>query len=364
MIPLQALKRSARYELIRAGLECTALLGLAGIGRGSGGRGAIFTLHHVDPAPVARGAPNGWLTVTPHFLDQAIRAAIDCGLTPVALDDLPARLADPQDKARYVSFTLDDGYRDNAVHAAPVFRRHGVPYTIFVTAGFVERSRSIWWKTVEEIVATAEEIDFAFADGQRRIETKTQLQKIAAFDRLSAFVLDAEDEDAAIAAVDALAMRHGIDPLGITERETMGIEDLRTLARDPLARFGAHTLTHANLRRLDAARLERELSGSADAVERYTGRRPTSFAYPYGHRAAVGGREIAAARDAGFAAAVTTMPSLIGSTAPEHPTALGRVSLNGLYQRRRYVRALLSGLPFELRRLARGGPSRDGMDCQ
>jgi hypothetical protein len=29
------------------------------------------------------------------------------------------------------------------------------------------------------------------------------------------------------------------------------------------------------------------------------------------------------------------------------PTAVNRVSLNGLYQKKRYVKALISGLPFK-----------------
>lgn len=40
-----------------------------------------------------------------------------------------------------VVVTLDDGYRDNLVHALPVLRRHGVPATIFVTPGFCDQSR-------------------------------------------------------------------------------------------------------------------------------------------------------------------------------------------------------------------------------
>ena len=57
-----------------------------------------------------------------------------------------------------------------------------------------------------------------------------------------------------------------------------------------------------------------------------------------------------AAREAGFAAAVTTEPGLLSQASLDAQTALPRVSLNGFYQRKRYVRALLSGLPFRLRR--------------
>lgn len=354
MIPLQAFRRFARYELIRAGLESAALPGLVAPWPLLGGRGAIFTLHHVDPRIPARWAPNSWLTVTPAFLEQAIQVTLESGLTPIAVEDLPERLADAADKRRYVCFTLDDGYRDNARFAAPVFRRYSIPYTIFITAGFVERSRSIWWKTAEDIVSAVSAFEFAFPEGPQRLTTRTELQKIAAFDRLATFVTEAGDEDAAIAALDALARQCGIDALAITEQQTMSATELGELAQDPLARFGAHTLTHPNLRRVTDDRLRREMTGSAEAVECYVGVRPKAFAYPYGYAAAVGSREIAAAADTGFTTAVTNMPGLIEQRFQASPTAFRRVSLNGFYQKKRYVRALLSGLPFKLRAIAGG----------
>ncbi len=345
---MSAIKRFLKRAAIRGGLEAVALSRGWRLWPAAGGRGLVFTLHHVRPAVEKAHDPNGLLSITPDFLDTAIRAVRECGLTPVALEELPALLADPSERRRFVCFTLDDGYRDNAEYAAPVFRRHGVPYTVFVTKGFIERSRSLWWETAEALTGAAGRLEFDFGAGVEAVPLATPAEKQAAFDRLSAFV-QSGDEDAAVARLDAAARAHGIDPLGLADRLVMDAAELAALAAaDPLARFGAHTLTHVALRRVDAARLRAEIEGSVEAVAAYVGRRPQSFAYPYGFPAAVGEREFRAATNAGLAVAVTTQPGVLGPCSLERPTAIGRVSLNGLYQKKRYVKALASGIPFRL----------------
>lgn len=46
--------------------------------------------------------------------------------------------------------------------------------------------------------------------------------------------------------------------------------------------IGGHSLTHHNLVKFGRDRIEQEVVGCADAIERNLGRRPISFAYPYG----------------------------------------------------------------------------------
>ena len=46
--------------------------------------------------------------------------------------------------------------------------------------------------------------------------------------------------------------------------------------------LGAHSRTHADLSQLADARIEDEVEGSAEHIERRTGTRPEVFAYPYG----------------------------------------------------------------------------------
>jgi peptidoglycan/xylan/chitin deacetylase (PgdA/CDA1 family) len=331
-----------RRALIRAGLELLSLPGAGSVLPLSGRRGLILTLHHVCPPSEHEFAPNAHLAVSPEFLESAIAATRELGLEPVRLEDLPRRLKE-NGRARLVAFTLDDGYRDNARFAAPVFRRAGVPYTIFLTPGFVARSRSAWWEVAEAVLRRTTVLRFDFGHGEEAVATGTRGEKQRAFARLAAFV-GSGDEDRAVARIDAAASRHGVDSVDLMDELTMDEGEIRSLARDPLASFGAHSLTHVNLRRVDAARLAREIDGSASEVTALAGRGSYTFAYPYGGRAAVGTREIEAAMRAGFRLAVTTEPGLVGAASLGGLANLPRMSLNGHFQKARYLRSLASGL--------------------
>jgi peptidoglycan/xylan/chitin deacetylase (PgdA/CDA1 family) len=338
-------KRSAKALMIRAGLEAVALSGVGRLMPSAAGRGVIFTLHHVRPARGYDFEPNGHLSVTPQFLDAAIVAGRQCGLHPVHLEELPELLADSSDRRKFMCFTLDDGCRDNAQFAAPVFRKHGVPYTVFITPGFVERNRTMWWETAEALTRAAASFNFDFGHGMETVPCSSRQEKFVAFERLAKFV-ESVDEDDAVAKIDQAAISAGVDPLGIVDHEIMTAAELRDLVKDPLARLGAHTVTHPNLSRVSDDRLRHELEQSAARVAAYSGRAPKSVCYPYGGRHAVGPRETKVAIETGFALGVTTQPGVLNSERPERLAELPRVSLNGQYQKSRYVRALVSGLPF------------------
>jgi peptidoglycan/xylan/chitin deacetylase (PgdA/CDA1 family) len=266
---------------------------------------------------------------------------------PVHLHDLPRLLSEKADARKYVAFTLDDGYRNNAEFAAPVFARYNIPYTIFITTGFVERKRSMWWRTIAALVTEADGFQFNFGGGAIDVRSANSAQKSAAFARLVQF-MQCFDEDEAVARIDAAAQTVGIDAISLVDESVMTPSELRTLALDPLVHLGAHTVTHVNLRRVDDRRLVTEIADSTESVQRYAGYRPRSFAYPYGWKAAVGEREIRAVSAAGFDVGVTTQPGVLQQTGAMPAAAIPRISLNGYFQKKRYIKALVSGLPFKL----------------
>lgn len=343
------MKNALKQAAIIGGLETIAGLRLQRLFPRAGERGLIFTLHHVRPHQPCAFEPNGHLEVTPAFLRAVIEESLAAGLTPVRVEDLPALLADPADRRRFVAFTLDDGYRNNAVHAAPVFRAFGVPYTIFVTPGFVDRRVSMWWETAAAVLNAADRVEIDLGAGPERLPAASHAEKVAVFDRICRDVNHGNQQEAT-ARLNATAAALGIDPLGIVDREVMDETELRALAGgDPLVTYGGHTLTHPVLARIGAEQLAEEIGQSMAMAGAYLGRPATTFAYPYGTACAVGEREFRAAAAAGVGMAFTTRPGMLSVRTLEQPMSVRRVSLNGLYQKRRYISALISGLPFRLK---------------
>jgi peptidoglycan/xylan/chitin deacetylase (PgdA/CDA1 family) len=73
------------------------------------------------------------------------------------------------------------------------------------------------------------------------------------------------------------------------------------------------------------------------------GVRADHLSYPVGDRTSAGAREFGLAEELGFKTAVTTRPGVIFRKHREHLTALPRISVNGDFQRQRYVKVLMSG---------------------
>ncbi|MEX3007940.1 polysaccharide deacetylase family protein [Hoeflea sp. TYP-13] len=338
-------RRAAKWLAIRGGLEAVALAAGIGLVRCPKSKGVIFTLHQVRPAGNSSFAPNTHLAVTPEFLDNTIKMLLSQGWKPARLDDMPRLLEETGPEERFMAFTLDDGYRDNLEYAHPVFKKHKIPYTVFVASGFADRSRSMWWITLEEMLARRDEITLRMCEGERTFSTRSTMEKYAAYDYISDR-FDTKDEDVFVAGVDDAARRAGIEPLEIVDREILDEGGLREFSADPLVRLGAHSVSHINLARADHARMKSEISVSTDHIATLTGSQPSSFAYPYGNRNAACEREFEAAADQGFRVAVTTRPGLLEEESAKKPMALPRVSLNGYHQKTRYVKALLTGIPF------------------
>lgn len=342
----QRLRAGLKRAAITGGLEASWLLNRAGVMQAARGRGVIFTLHHVRPKQSRSFDPNAHLEITPDFLDRAIQQLQADGYEFVALDAVPARLAERSGRP-FAAFTLDDGYRNNADHALPVFAAQGVPFTVFISGGYVDRTHTMWWETAADLLSARTSLSFDFGQGEERLDLANNVGRQAAFARIAHFILRPGEAEA-IERLNRIAAEHGIDAHAIPDGSTMTEGELKALAAHPLASLGAHTISHRALALLDEDEARREMAASAERVRAITGEMPTTFAYPYGDPPAASAREFRLAEALGFKVAVTTNPGTISDASLAGLTALPRVSLNGHFQKRRYVAALASGIPFRL----------------
>jgi peptidoglycan/xylan/chitin deacetylase (PgdA/CDA1 family) len=307
------------------------------------GVGAILMLHHVRPDEGGVGL-NRLLHIEPAFLDRLLDELKRDGARFVSLDEAADRLKSGHTDERFLSVTLDDGYRDNLVHGAPVFRAHDVPFTIYVSPGLTDGDADLWWQLLERIVEENDEISFETDDGRRTFASATARDKHRAYAALMRYGLAEIDEDEQRAWTRRLCEAYGVDRDAHRRSELLAWHELQRIHAEPLGCIGAHTMNHFQLARLTPERAAEEIVRSRDVLAERLGERPRHFAYPYGGPAAAGAREAEIARQAGFVTAVTTRHGLL---MPDHAgamQALPRISVNGNYQKVSYIETMLTGI--------------------
>jgi peptidoglycan/xylan/chitin deacetylase (PgdA/CDA1 family) len=335
-------------QVLRTGLDTLYYSGLHRLMPArAAGRGCVFTLHRVLPAPAANAfAPNRGLEVTPEFLEQVLKELRRREIDIVDLDEALRRLQQPNAR-RFAVFTFDDGYADSLRATLPIFERFEAPFTIFVTTGLIDGTADIWWLLLEAAIARLDLISFEAGSESLRLPAVTAKEKQAAWDALYWRLRDLPRADRQ-RAVAALGNAAGISSAELCASVAATWEELRQAARHRLVTLGAHTVTHPPLATLSEDEAAREIAEGRSRLEAQTGEAVGHFAYPFGDRSSAGPREFRLARTLGFASAVTTRRGPLFGEHAGHPHAWPRVSLNGNFQARRYIRLFLSGAPFVL----------------
>lgn len=147
-----------------------------------------------------------------------------------------------------VAITFDDGYLDNLENAYPILEKYQAKATIYVVVDRHDRD----WSTYKKAHHNS---------GELAREPKLNDQQV------------------------------------------------QFLAQSGVVEIGSHTLTHANLDKLDAVACLSELLDSKQLLEQLTGKSVNSFAYPFGIYSQ---RDVDFAQQVGYSNAVTTKEGIDG----------------------------------------------------
>jgi peptidoglycan/xylan/chitin deacetylase (PgdA/CDA1 family) len=240
------------------------------------------------------------LHVTRRRLDEHCRAVRDLGCTPIALSDWQevAEGLRPLPK-RAVMVTFDDGYRSVLTEALPILERYEVPAMVFVCTGPVERRERFWYDALAE------------HEGEAAVAAAKSLDFQAWRARVEASAMPVADDD---------------------PHAPLTVDELRRLADHPLITIGAHTVSHAILRRAPVSIQEEEIGIAKATLDKWLGRRVDAFAYPNGQPGTDYDEcTVDIVRDCGFRHAFTTVEGFaVPAERPfEHPRFTMLNSVNG-----------------------------------
>lgn len=328
------MKFSAEFAKLPSLLETlTVPLANRSADRVLGARGCLLTFHRAAPSHIWQRLPNRAFHLDLGFLDRLLSYLRRTGWDIVTVEEATRRSQQGTER-RYVNFSVDDCYRDTYEHVVPLFRRHAVPVTLFVTTGIPDGTLPLWAAGLEDALLERDRIVLP----DRALDAATDEQKRAAFQEI-ARSWDGPDAGNHYARFCTL---NGIDPSAMHARHAISWDMLAELGRDPLVEIGAHTVSHARISSLPEDAALGELAGSRDRLARALELPIRHFAFPYGRSGDCGPRDFELARRAGFSSAATTRKGLLQRGQDAY--SLPRNTINGDHCSLAAMEAHLTGL--------------------
>ncbi|MFT4022034.1 MAG: polysaccharide deacetylase family protein [Acinetobacter sp.] len=207
------------------------------------------------------GAKFNKLRVTPREFEKQVAWMKAEGFQFVTMQELQENWGKHPEKT--VAITFDDGYLDNLEHAFPVLQKYRAKATIYVVVDRHDRD----WSTYKKAHHNSGEL---------------------------------------------------------AQEPKLNDAQVRFLSESGWVEIGSHTITHANLDKLNDDQCYRELFDSKQQLEMLTAKTVTSFAYPFGIYSQ---RDVDIAKQVGYRNAVTTQEGI------EHTNAdflqLRRIKISG-----------------------------------
>jgi len=334
-----------RKTIIRSGLETLYFTGAHHLLRPAlGGVGVILTLHHVRPPRPDAFQPNRLLEISPKFFERLLHILKRMRVDVISIDEMHRRMVAGDFKRRFAVITIDDGYKDIKEFAYPLLQKYEMPFTLYIPTSFPDQLGELWWLGLEAVIARNTRIDLSINGEYRHFDCATVAQKRELGCEIYRYLRSMKTEKELREIVRELCARYKVDMAAFCRDLSMSWGEIAEMAEDPLVTIGAHTVSHSMLKKIpDDAAVRAEMEQSRAVLEAALGKRPEHLAYPVGDPTAAGPREFRIAAELGFKTAVTTRPGVLFKAHRDHLMVLPRISVNGEFQRSRYLKVLMSG---------------------
>jgi peptidoglycan/xylan/chitin deacetylase (PgdA/CDA1 family) len=295
-----------------------------------GGLGHILMFHRVLPHAISYRIHNHTsLEISTQHLENIIMFLKKEKYHFISLDEVPDFISDWNNKTRFSVFTFDDGYFDNFQYAFPVFEKHKVPFTVYITTDLPDKKAVLWWYYLEDLMLQKKQISFSWKGISYSFSLHNNILKERGFVRLRKLLIQTPGDELAellriMGGRDFDRYRNKMEQLG------MSWEQIREMSGSNLVTIGAHTITHRSLAELPLEEVRHEVEGSRAIISEKIGKPVKHFSYPFGKTGMAGEREYKLVKECGFVTATTTLFGNIQQQHINHLYSLPRITVNSM----------------------------------
>ena len=239
--------------------------------------GQIYMLHRVSPFENGKLSFNERMKVSPEFLEKFILESL--GKFDFLSLDQVADILLKKIKLRkpFIVFTFDDGYADNYQYAFPILIKYNIPFTIYVSTGFIDRISILWWYQLEEIIFNNKIVELSTG---KKYPCETEEQKESTFVQLRKLILELPVVDFESSFRELFSKY--TSNFNCYYNLMLNWNQIIEMSKSPLCCIAGHTINHSCLKNCSTLELEYEILIGRSRIEEMIGKSIHHFAFPFG----------------------------------------------------------------------------------
>lgn len=232
----------------------------------------------------------------------------------ITMDDLIDRLAMGKEfSTPSIVITIDDGYLNNYREAYPILKEFNLPAMIYLSTGFIGTENSTWVDDLMDVIKISKKKTISVPDlfNGEVLDISTRERKMEVFEKIFNNMLNLKHEK-------KLALMEKFRKLLCVEESLRDAAERRMLNWNEVIEmnqnnihFGAHTISHPTLSKMELLEAKREIRESKEEIENRLYCKVWHFAIPNGKEGDFNEELKRYCEEIGFKTVVSTEPGVV-----------------------------------------------------
>jgi len=245
----------------------------------------------------------------------------------ITMDELVDRLAKGgRFSSPSIVITIDDGYLNNYTEAYPVLKKLSIPAMIYLSTGFIGTEDSTWVDDLMDMIKVSKKKTIKVPEllSDEPLDISTSGRKMQVFETIFNRMLSLKHEK-------KLALMKKLRDILCVEESLRDVSDRRMLNWNEVIEmkqnnidFGAHTISHPTLSKMELEQARREIYKSKEEIENRLGCNVSHFAIPNGKKEDFSEELKGYCKEIGLKTVASTEPGVV--SAQSDPYFLRRIN--------------------------------------